>query len=126
MYTSTPFVYTTVAGTPAAVPVSAGSLAAKLASVVALNSSATANYFIKFYWAVNGALPTVGTTIPNLTVGVPATGTAPAAIGQTILDYSNPLTTNGQLYIAVTANQVATDTTAVGAGQGVVTLGVQL
>lgn len=124
MYTSTPFVYTTNASAPAPTPVSAGSLAAKICSVVALNSSATADYFIKFYWAVNGLVPTVGTTIPNLTIGVPATAAAPAAVGQVILDYSNPLTTNGQLYIACTANQVASDTTAVAAGQGVITVGV--
>jgi hypothetical protein len=51
--------------------------------------------FIKLYWMLGGVAPTVGTTVPNLTIGT---------IASTPKSQSFPdgITGNGQLWVAVT------------------------
>jgi len=72
---------------------------------------ATAIY-IKFYWyppTAASTTPTVGTTVPNLTVGVAAS----ANVSQSFPD---GITGGGQLWVAVTANAVDSDSTAAAPG----------
>lgn len=71
---------------------------------------ATAIY-IKFYWT-NGT-PVVGTTVPNLTVGVAASAN--------VLTPTPQVTGNGQLWVAVTAAAADGDSANAAAG-AVVTL----
>ena len=124
MYNSIPFTLVT-ANTTNLTPLGGGSESSKIAGYHFLNTSATADMYVKFYWGVQGAVPVVGTTVPNLTVAVPATCTAPAAVGQVLQNFSNPMLLNGTLWMAVTANPVSTDTTAVAAGQGILTVLLQ-
>jgi len=124
MYSSIPSTLVTLATTNLT-PLGGGSETSKLAGYNFINTSAAANMFVKFYWGQNGAVPIVGTTIPNLTVAVPATAAAPAAVGQVAQNWSNPLILNGTLWMAVTGAPAASDTTAVAAGQGVLTVLLQ-
>lgn len=124
MYNSIPFTLVTANSTNLT-PCGGGSETSKIAGYNFLNTSATVDLYVKFYWGVQGAIPVVGTTVPNLTVAVPATGTAPAAIGQVAQNWSNPITANGTLWMAVTGAAASTDTTAVAAGQGILTVLLQ-
>lgn len=78
-----------------------------------INTNAAIRY-LKFYNAsASGAVPVVGTTVPFLTVQLPASGA-------TSLDGCIPdnqgLQSSGPLWMATTVNIASTDTTAVGAG----------
>lgn len=82
-----------------------------------LNNTAAYSIFVKFYWFTqNGTnlAPTVGTTLPALTVTVPTLASKEA-------NYENGLTGQGDLYVAVTKAAADTDTTAVAAGDGILT-----
>lgn len=84
-------------------------------------------YYIKLYWfrpTASAATPTVGTTIPDMTIAAPPL---------TNVDFGQPGTLcpswpdgviggPGQLFVAVTAGAGDSDNTAVAAGQGVITL----
>lgn len=84
-----------------------------------ITNTAAYAIFVKFYWfqstaSVSG--PTVGTTVPNLTVNVATVSTR---------EFTYPmggLTGYGDLWIAVTKAAAATDTTATVAGDGILTL----
>lgn len=79
-------------------------------------------YYIKLYWVVGDA-PTVGTTVPNMTIGVPPfDDTTVGQPGTLCPSWPGGVTANGRLYIAVTGAAADSDTTAVAAGQGVITL----
>jgi hypothetical protein len=72
---------------------------------------ATAIY-IKFYWFTptsTAIAPSVGTTVPNLTVGVAAS----ANVSQ---NFGDGITGNGQLWVAVTAAAADTDNANAAAG----------
>jgi len=89
-------------------PVRAGQSASLLGLSVA--NVATAIY-IKFYWYTPTAAnptPTVGTTVPNLTVGVAASAN--------VLTPLPPTTGNGQLWVAVTAAAADGDSANAAAG----------
>lgn len=86
--------------------------ALNLMGMVATNTAAYA-IFVKFYWNVGA--PTVGTTLPNLTVNVPTLATLPLVLPQ----YG--LLNNGDLWVAVTKLVADTDTTVTVAGDGLIT-----
>lgn len=85
------------------------------------NGAATA-YFVKLYWflptdAAPG--PTVGTTIPNLTIAVPAVDAAGGPGNSCPSWPEGVIAGSGNLWVAVTNLVGDADTTAVAAGQGV-------
>lgn len=121
MSNSVPFQYTTTASTNL-VRVGGGSGAASLCEGVLLNTNTTYAIYVKLYWAPNGVTPVVGTTVPTVTYGVSATNGTTFVVGQTTMNLSNPITSNGQLWMWVTTNPAATDTTATAAGDGIITL----
>ena len=84
-------------------------------------------YYVKLYWfqpTASAATPTVGTTIPQMTIAVPpldvSTFGQPGTICPSWPDGING--GQGQLFVAVTGAAGDTDTTAVASGQGVITL----
>lgn len=89
-----------------------------------LNTTAN-EYFIKLYWftpTASAEAPTVGTTIPNMTIMVPPFVEAVFGLpGCVTPSYPEGVTGNGKLYCAVTAVAADSDTTAVAAGQGILT-----
>jgi len=117
-----PYKFSTTAGTNLQ-PVRAGQTA-NLKGIIAAGTNIY-QVFAKLYWftpTATAIAPTVGTTIPDLTIGIPALNTqTPDA------NYSFPdgITKNGQLWVAVTKLTGDTDTTAVLAGDAVITLLVE-
>jgi|ERR1700761_2325257 len=123
MQTSVPFQYTTTASTNLT-NVSGASETAKLTGyAIVNNNAAAAPIFVKFYWSKQGEVPVVGTTIPDITVGI-AGGTSPV-FGGAYASYANAVGKMGQMWMWVTALAVPTDTTATGAGDGIITLFLQ-
>jgi lysozyme family protein len=111
-----PYKFTTTASTNLQV-VRAGQTANLKGLSVA--NVATAIY-VKFYWfspSGSASAPTVGTTVPNLTVGV-------VASANTLQSWPDGITGNGELWVAVTA--AAADSDSANAASGaVVTLLVE-
>lgn len=95
---------------------------ATVKGIIAVN---TANYaiFVKLYWFVptaTAAQPTVGTTAPQVTIEIPALGTTTGGIERSFTEgFSGG---NGQLFVAVTKLAADSDTTAVVAGDGLISL----
>ena len=90
-----------------------------------LNTTAN-EYFIKLYWFVptaSASAPTVGTTVPQMTIMVPPFVEAllglPGCVTPSFPD--GVIGNTGKLYCAVTGAAGDTDTTAVAAGQGILT-----
>lgn len=113
---SVPYKFTTTASTnlQAIRAGQAGSVTA-----ITVTNVATAVY-VKLYWFTptsSSAGPTVGTTVPNFTFGV-------AASANVSIPFPDPLTANGQLWVAVTgaASDADSSNAAVGA---VVVINVQ-
>ncbi|MDE2105121.1 MAG: hypothetical protein KGL39_48280 [Patescibacteria group bacterium] len=85
-----------------------------------VNTVASARY-VKFYWGVPGHFsssndnPTVGTDTPLLTVQVPASGTATA-------QFNIPIGNNGSLFMATTTTAPDNGSTAVGAGDLIISI----
>lgn len=95
-----------------------------LKSVDAVNTTAAA-VFVKFYWYVPTAsnpTPTVGTTVPDLTLEIPALGTT---TGNLTRDWASGLSKAGLLFLAVTNLVADNDATAVAAGSAVITVGYE-
>lgn len=95
-----------------------------LRSVDAVNTTAAA-VFIKFYWYVPTAsaqTPTVGTTVPDLTLEIPALGTTTGNLNR---DWASGLAKSGLLFLAVTNLVADNDSTAVAAGSAVITVGYE-
>jgi len=78
--------------------------------------SAAYPVFVKFYWT--NAAPTVGTTIPNLTIECPTVSTA----GNGVQSIPDGITGNGDLWVAITKNAGDSDATAVASGDLILTL----
>lgn len=94
----------------------AGGQGAKLYSLEVTNTAAYA-IFVKFYWS--NTIPTVGTTVPTMTITCPAAATSG---GNTSRDWSDGIVGNGQLWMWVTKLAADTDTTATVAGDGLITV----
>lgn len=116
MAVAVPFKFTTLASTNLQ-PVRAGQ-SAKLKGFAVANV-ATA-LFIKLYWFTPTATsvgPTVGTTVPNLTLGVTASANDHEG-------WADGITGNGELWVAVTAAAADSDSANAPAG-AVITLFVE-
>jgi len=114
---SVPYKFTTAASTNLQ-PVRAGQSANIKGYAVA--NVATAIY-IKLYWFTENSAsvegPVVGTTVPNMTIGI-------AASANDHESFPDGITGNGQLWVAVTAAAADTDSANAAAG-AVVTLLVE-
>lgn len=91
---------------------------ANLKGLVACNTAAYA-IFVKFYWfkpSATAEAPTVGTTVPDVTFNVPTVASIQPS-------FPDGMTKGlGQLYMAVTKLAADTDTTAVVAGDGLISV----
>ena len=107
-----------VTGTTTNLTLLSPSPAAILEGLIGTNSAAYA-IFVKFYWfdaSLQAATkPTVGTTLPAITVGIPAATTLPFYFGK------DGLYNKGDLWVAVTKLVADTDTTVTVAGDGLIT-----
>ena len=120
---SRPFKFTTLNTTNLRQVSDQGSV---LKSLFALNTTAN-EYFIKFYWwrpTVAAPTPTVGTSVPDLTIMCPpfveAVFGLPGFVSHSWPD--GVVKNDGQLFVAVTGAAGDSDTTAVAAGQGIINL----
>lgn len=123
MHTSTPYKFNTTATTNLQ-PVSGASETAKICGLIAQNTAAY-DIFLKAYWSRQGEIPVVGTSVPDLTIGIPAPSTT-VTPGQSINSIANPVGRLGQLWVWVTKLAADTDTTATAAGDGIITLLLQI
>jgi hypothetical protein len=95
-----------------------------LKSVDALNTTAAA-VFLKFYWFpfnASAPAPTVGTTVPDLTLEIPALGTT---TGNLTRDWATGLSKAGVLWFAITNLAADSDNTVVAANSAIVTIGFE-
>lgn len=119
---SVPYKFTTAATTNLQ-SVRAGQTA-NLKGYSAVNSAAYP-IFLKLYWFINTAsasAPTVGTTVPSMTIGINA-GSA-IVVGQSG-SWPDGITGNGELWAAVTKLAADSDATVVASGDGIITLLVE-
>lgn len=121
MSASVPFFLSTANTTNLTRIPSGAGLAANLKGWSITNTAAYA-IFVKLYWAKDGVIPTVGTTVPQLVITCPAAATSG---GGTAIDLSDGCTGNGPLFMWVTKLAAVSDTTVVVAGDGLVTLFVE-
>lgn len=94
---------------------------ASLKGIAALNTTAAA-IFLKFYWYVPTAsnpTPAVGTTVPDITIEIPALGTTTGTILQS---WPDGLQKSGLLFLAVTNLSADSDNTAVAANSGIISV----
>lgn len=95
---------------------------AKLMGCELTNTTAAA-VFIKFYWHLPTAavpIPVVGTTVPDITIEIPALGTT---TGSDSRDWASGLIKNvGNLFFAITNLVADNDATAVAAGSALVSV----
>lgn len=94
----------------------------KVRGIIAVNTAAYA-IFVKLYWfqpTASAAAPTVGTTPPSATIELPALGTTTGGVMQNFTE--GFIGGSGNLYIAVTKLAADSDTTAVAAGDGLISL----
>ncbi len=95
---------------------------ATVKGIIAVNTAAYA-IFVKLYWfkpTASASGPTVGTTPPHVTIEIPALSTSAGGIQNSFTEgFSGG---DGNLFIAVTKLAADTDTTAVAAGDGLISL----
>jgi len=120
MSSSVCFTYTT-AGTTNLTRIGTPGGSANLKGLVVTNTAAYA-IFIKLYWDKGLGIPTVGTTVPALTITCPAAATSG---GGTLVDFSDGITGNGSLWMWVTKLAAVGDTTVTVAGDGIITILVE-
>jgi hypothetical protein len=94
-------------------PILIQQLGGNLKGLIADNNNAAAR-FAKFFDSTD--TPTVGTTVPFLTVRLPATSTAAPIFP------ADGMGTKGSLWVAFTVNAADSDNTAVGAGDVLATV----
>ena len=94
-----------------------GGQTANLKGLVVTNTAAYA-IFVKLYWDKGLGIPTVGTTIPALVITCPTVATQ-------MIDFSDGITGNGQLWMWVTKGAPDTDTAVTVAGDGLITVLVE-
>lgn len=95
---------------------------AKVKGIIAVNTAAY-EIFVKLYWfrpTASATGPTVGTTPPHATIAIPALGTTTGGVMQSFTEGFQG--GDGNLFIAVTKLAADTDTTAVAAGDGLISL----
>jgi hypothetical protein len=103
-------------------PIQIGNGNAILGGIEIYNTAAAAR-FVKFYWGAPGSFssggqkPTVGTDIPNITIGQAATSGSP----RTWTDEGG-VYGKGSLFVAFTVNAADSDNTAVTAGDVILTV----
>lgn len=96
-------------------------LPANLKGIAAVCTAAYA-IFVKFYWYTPTAAapaPTVGTTVPDMTIEVPALGTTTGGVLQS---WPDGISKAGLLFMAVTKLATDADTTVVVAGDGLISV----
>ena len=88
-----------------------------LQGIAASNLETTTTIYVKLWWQDPGnqTLPVIGTTIPSLTLPVPAAG-------QPLVVWNQPLNMGGPCWVAVTKLAADTDDTALTTGGEVITL----
>lgn len=89
---------------------------------IACTNTTAAAIFLKFFWYVPTAsapTPTVGTTVPDITIEVPALGTT---TGTVLQSWPDGLQRAGELWLAVTNLAADNDNTAVAAGAGLISV----
>jgi hypothetical protein len=94
---------------------------ATLKGIAALNTTAAA-IFLKFYWFIpsgSNMAPTVGTTVPDITIELPALGTT---TGNVLQSWPDGVSKAGELWFAVTNLGTDADATAVAAGSGIISV----
>lgn len=94
---------------------------ASLKGIAALNTTAAA-IFLKFFWYTPtpaAPTPTVGTTVPDITIELPALGTT---TGNVLQSWPDGLQKAGLLFLAVTNLAADNDATAVAAGSGIISV----
>lgn len=97
---------------------------ANLKGICATNVAAY-EVFVKLYWFVptsSAIAPTVGTTVPNMIIAVPALGTTTGGLN---VSWPDGINDNGQLWVAVTKLGTVADTTAVLANDAFIALLVE-
>lgn len=90
--------------------------------IIAVNTAAY-EIFVKLYWfrpTASAAAPTVGTTAPAITIAIPALGTTTG--GKELALTEGCIGGSGNLFMAVTKLAADSDTTAVAAGDGLISL----
>jgi len=95
---------------------------ATVKGIIAVNTAAY-EIFVKLYWfkpTATASAPVVGTTPPQVTIAIPALGTATGGLQEAWPDGFNG--GDGNLWIAVTKLAADSDTTAVVAGDGLISL----
>jgi hypothetical protein len=89
--------------------------AGNLTGAVIINTNAAAR-FVKLYESTD--LPTVGTTVPALTIEIPASS-------QVVINQHAAVNFSRSIWMATTVNAADSDTTAVGAGDLITQLFVE-
>lgn len=95
---------------------------AVIKGLIAVNTAAYA-IFVKLYTftpSATAAAPTVGTTAPSVTIEIPALGTTTGGVQESWPDGFS--CGDGNLFLAVTKLAADSDTTAVTAGDGLISL----
>lgn len=117
--------FTTTTSAPAAVLLPSASTFLGIAAT----SAEAAAYYVKLWWEGTGTAPptvpggaqpatsgpTVGTTVPNITIQVPTTGLLLTTLAE-------PLNNGGRIWYWVTKNAADSDNTALVTGGDVITL----
>jgi hypothetical protein len=96
---------------------------ANLKGVEFLNTG-SADFYVKFYWfkpTDSAEAPTVGTTVPDLTILV-ATSATGSPDRSTSRSWPDGMTRDGQLYIATTVTAAVSGAAAIGAGAGILSV----
>lgn len=94
-------------------PVSIQQLGGNLKGLIAVNTNAAIRY-MKFYDSTDA--PAVGTTVPVLTVQIPASGSASPVLSPDGVGFKS------SMWVAFTVNAADSDNTAVGAGDVITTI----
>jgi hypothetical protein len=97
---------------------------ANLKGVEFLNTGGT-EFYVKFYWfkpTASAEAPTVGTTVPDLTILVAASGGGGALDKVSNRSWPDGMTRDGQLYMATTVTAADSGAAAIGAGAGILSV----
>jgi len=105
MSLAVPYHFTTTASTNLQ-PLGMADQGGNVKGIIICGGTVATAIYIKFYW---GAQPTIGTTVPGVTIGNAATTNA-------MQTFPDGITGNGQLWVAVTGAQGDSDSSNAAAG----------